>query len=166
MLIIRMAPIADATGRCLSRFFLSEIIDFTNVRDRNHRLALAAVGIIPGGQAAVAAPGGWPEVFRTDVFQKDVLRNAEPKGAPRPCQPRRVRSVQIAAKARASMVGRGRRCRSRRSVDRHGHLQAEGRWVSGRQRTRIDAGLEHFPQKWIPVLRKKMRQTRNLERPI
>ena len=32
--------------------------------------------------------------------------------------------------------------------------------------SRLGLGLEHFPQKWIPVLRKKMRQTRNLERPI
>ena len=34
------------------------------------------------------------------------------------------------------------------------------------KRPRSDDALEHFPHKWIPVLRKKMRQTRNLERPI
>ena len=26
------------------------------------------------------------------------------------------------------------------------------------------AGVEHFPEKWIPVFRKEMRQTANLER--
>jgi hypothetical protein len=30
--------------------------------------------------------------------------------------------------------------------------------------TRNPFTLEHFPEKWIPVLRKEMRQTSNLER--
>ncbi|NJO53566.1 MAG: N-acetyltransferase [Bacteroidales bacterium] len=30
------------------------------------------------------------------------------------------------------------------------------------RRTSRGAALEHFPRKWIPVVRKKMRQTRNL----